>query len=157
MDEALTPEEARAAIVKSIHNTFSDRDKRTAEECLRRLNENLMARGTNIYTWTPLGKGADVVWQLRVPREDRPDQAWLKKVKGELVHLCDPMKIVAAVEADDEEALAEVNGLVYDKDGMRADVTTFRCMLKNCRARMPIELAKHGQALLKMYALKKQV
>jgi hypothetical protein len=107
------------------------------------------------YTWAPLGGGSEAVWQLRIPRPDRSDAAWLKTEVAELLHICQPLKFLEAVETRNKDALANFCGYVRDADEKNSDKETFKCV--RCKRKMPLSSAKKGYLQLKLHRLGKVV
>ena len=112
-----------------------------------------LKNSTGYYRWAPLGEGAEQAWLYRVPRDDLPNEQWLKEENSEVIHICNPAKFLEKVEARDKEGSAEYNGYIRDSAGKLVDETTMKCA--RCKRDMPENLAKAVLMQCKLYRLGK--
>ena len=105
------------------------------------------------YVWATLGQNDARTWQCRIPRNDLPDEKWLKEEAAELVHICKPAKFLEAVVAKDKEASSEHCGYVRDDNGKLENVDKMKCA--RCNRSMPGDLAKAGTMQLKLHKINK--
>jgi hypothetical protein len=107
------------------------------------------------YTWTSLGEEALAVWIMRCPREDLDDEQWLRDEAADMLHICQPVQYVEAVERKDKEASSKYVGYVRDVDGDLTDREEFKCM--KCKRAMPEAQAKAGKVQMKLHAVRRKV
>jgi hypothetical protein len=97
--------------------------------------------GDGFYSWGALGEGEEEVWQLRVPKGNIEGEEWLRKEAIEIVHVCNALAFLEAVERRDKESAAEHSCYVRDNSGNQLDaIEEFKCA--KCNTPMPEKLAK---------------
>jgi len=112
-----------------------------------------LRNSTGYYKWATLGEDAERTWLYRIPREDLEEELWLKEEPSDLLHICNPVKFLEAVEARDKEGSSDHCGYVRDSDSKLADDTSMKCA--RCKRAMPEKLAKAGLIQHKLHRLGK--
>lgn len=105
--------------------------------------------GTGFYIWTHIGD----TWFIRQPRLDLPDEAWLKKVVAEPIHVCNPVQFLTALETKAEKNVtAQYVGLGRDTDSVE---TEMGC--KKCGVRANAEISKRAKVICKLHNLAQNI
>ena len=138
-------------LIKAQQQTASGLD---ASQALRILSEQL-GTSQGYYTWTALGEGPLAVWVIRFPREDLDDEQWLRDEAADMLHVCQPLQYVEAVERKDKEASSKYVGYVRDLDGDLTDKGEFKCM--KCKRVMPEAQCKAGKVQMSLHKLRRKV
>ncbi len=107
------------------------------------------------YTWSSLGTGKDAVWIIRFPRMDLDDEAWLRDESADMLHICQPLQYVEAVERKDKEASSKYVGYVRDLDGELVDRAEFKCM--KCKRKMPKKQQLSAKAQMTIHKIGRKV
>ena len=138
-------------LVRASQNGVGGLDARQA----LRILSNQLGTSQGYYTWTTLGEGALATWVMRFPREDLDDEAWLRKEAADMLHVCQPVKYIEAVERKDKEASSKYVGYVRDIDGTMMDTNEFKCM--KCKRKMPEAQCKAGKVQMSLHKLRRKV
>lgn len=125
-----------------------------ARHAVRILTEQL-GTSQGYYTWVALGEGPLATWIFRFPREDLDDEQWLRDEAADMLHVCQPIQYVEAVERKDKEASSKYVGYVRDIDGDLMDKDAFKCM--KCKRVMPEAQAKAGKVQMSLHRLRRKV
>lgn len=126
-----------------------------ARVALELLSEKLRDDGTGYYHWAPLGSDALATWQIRIPREDKADEDWLKEESADVVHICHPVPFLEAIEIRDKEASALHVGYVRDANVNLENLDEFKC--SKCKREMPEDERKKAKIQIAMHLLKRKV
>ena len=125
-----------------------------APYALRLLTDQL-GTSQGYYTWCVLGEGPLASWIIRFPREDLDDESWLRDEQADMLHICQPLQYVEAVERKDKEASSKYIGYVRDLDGELVDRTEFKCM--KCKRKMPEAQQKLSKVQMSLHKLRRKV
>lgn len=138
-------------LLQGIRDKSGNIDAKKALELLL----DRLANSTGYYRWIPLGEEDLTTWQIKIPRDDLENQAWLKEEKSEIVHVCRPIKFLECVEKRDKNESSKYVGYVRDKNNKYMDEAEFHCT--KCKRQMPLEWAKKGKIHLFLHGLQQKV
>ncbi len=138
-------------LVRAAQQTASGLD---VGQALRLLTDQL-GTSQGYYTWCVLGEGALAAWVIRFPREDLDEEAWLRDEQSDMLHICQPLQYVEAVERKDKEASSKFIGYVRDADGDLVDRAEFKCM--KCKRPMPEAQKKLCKVQMSIHKLGRKV
>jgi hypothetical protein len=115
-----------------------------ADKALSEINDRL-STSEGYYIWTAMGEGRLATWQVRIPREDKADEEWMKHEAAEIIHICKPAKFLEAFEKREKERLSSFCGYVRE------------AACSTCKKDMPEKLHKKAAIQTKMHALGKKL
>jgi len=100
--------ENEVAEVRSRMETGDRMDARKAiEEAVR-----LLTTGQAYYTWTPVGDQGTFL--LRVPKEEKMSEAWLRDEYPALIHICQPIQFIKAYHNNEKNKVPNFCGYVRE-------------------------------------------
>lgn len=125
-----------------------------ARQALSLLTDQL-GTSQGYYTWCILGENELASWIIRFPRMDLDDEAWLRDEQADMLHICQPLQYVEAVERKDKEASSKFIGYVRDSDGDLVDRSEFKCM--KCKRDMPEKQKKLSKVQMSLHRVGRKV
>ena len=83
-------------------------DARAAlDECVR-----MLTHGNAYYTWTPIGEVDTFL--IRIPKEERLNEAWLRDDFPALIHICQPVQLLKAFRKNEKNKVPNYCGYVRE-------------------------------------------
>lgn len=103
----------------------------------------LLTGGNAYYTWTPVGEAGTFV--LRIPKEERLQEAWLKDEYPALIHICQPIQLIKAYRNNEKNKVPNFCGYVREDACTRCNRAPEEDVIK--RAEVQIRLFKLNRKL----------
>jgi len=104
---------------------------------------NMLANGNAYYVWTPIGEQG--TFMMRVPREERMNEAWLKDELPQLIHVCQPIQLLKAFHAGEKNKLPNFCGYVRDDTCTR------------CKREVEVGITRRAEAVMRLAKLNKNL
>lgn len=103
--------------IAEVRSRMKRGDRMDAREALVKAVA-LLTQGQAYYTWTPVGD--EGTFLIRIPKEEKLGEAWLKDEFPSLIHICQPIQLIKAYNNNEKNKVPNYCGYV------REDVCT-RC------------------------------
>lgn len=122
-----------------------------SEEKARAIVVERMMNSKGYYQWIPMGDEEDSAWLVRTPRNDKPEEVWLKEEPADFVHLCNPEGYLEGAEKYDKDLASKATAYIRDKNNELTNIEEFCC--SRCGKKLPVGVGEKVKMYISLYKL----